>query len=679
MINVDKRLNLFEILKQSLKSPEFILLFIIAPLSFSSGLQDNDSSLKLIVISITTLFSYFFIRKHHRSLLGDMTMVKYNVILWLYAIYLLASLPFIFLAHSKGDAIYEAIRIGLYIIIAVSLVFRSNNNAIIPNWFYWIPISAFIFCLIGCLDLINLFRFQNDSLKNISINYSLRSSLGNKNFFAETLLLSIPFTISSFIYCSRPYKYLYGFILAITTGFIVLLNSMATYIALFIFTILLAFLLFKSNKVFRALLIIAVIAGSIIVVNKINESNVIATTQKLYSGNVDMRDFSKVSTYERLILWRNSIQMIKEYPAGAGWTNWKVLFPKYGVGSEIYMQEGSVKFINPHNDFLLLATERSIVVLILFLALSITALFKLITAGNLSESINKKFVYYSVAAGIPAYLTLMLFSYPMERTYSFLLFNCFLSFCMLHEHIALRKRKNINSCKKYKIASFIYLIMFLFSILVFSKKLKGELYIVKAMKAQKNKNWNKMESDAKEANNYFFQYDFTASPIVWYIARAKMYQKKNAEVLEHLIEAERLSPYHAHVLNDIGTVYYLSGNFQLAEMYFNKVLSLSHNFPDATINLAVIQHNKNNSDAAIALLEKLNKFSVEHQSVIKIILKDASKRWLKTSTLINDTNSIHQVNDEHFLMYVFKNSIDKKTHYYDVLNDTLIKQKIRLE
>src|SRR5207253_1409271 len=56
------------------------------------------------------------------------------------------------------------------------------------------------------------------------------------------------------------------------------------------------------------------------------------------------------SAFERILLWRNTAQLIKENPVtGCGAGNWKLLYPKFGVSGTRYIETGSVHYEHPHN------------------------------------------------------------------------------------------------------------------------------------------------------------------------------------------------------------------------------------------------------------------------------------------------------------------------------------------
>ncbi|HNQ12964.1 MAG TPA: O-antigen ligase family protein [Bacteroidia bacterium] len=669
--NKEQTSNKFSWQSSILHKPSILFLFILTPIVFSNELQDNDTSLKLLMLSVSIAVAFFYYRKNNFLAISVIRTLTGSNIVKCYVLYLILSIPYVFLAQDIGDALYEFIRATVFVLITFLLVlhaYRHHNNKI-PNWIFAIPCSALIFCLFGFKDLYEFIMEPGASL--LAIKPTVSSTLGNKNFFAETLLFSLPFSLIAIYRYANTARYFFSIISIVSLFFIIVLKSVAVYIGLMIFVAFLLLFYFKSNKKFRILLAVLTLALVSIGI-KIASDQIISTkVTQIIKGEINADKFSKASTFERMIMWRNSVKMIQEYPMGAGWTDWKILFPKYGLGDEAYMQEGSVKFINPHNDYLYMTAERSILSTLIFLAICFFSIIRLTKVAHRSDSDHFKFACYSIAAGIVSFLSVMLFSFPMERTYSFLLFSSFISMAIFVDTVNPIKKNQTELRSNW--LPYIFLIVFLISFLTFAKRLNGEYHMTNSMKAQKAKQWSKMEFESKAALNFFYQYDFTATPIIWHIARSKLYQRSNENMLNLMIQAEQQSPYHVNILSDIGSIYYRTGQFSKATTYYQKVQSISPQFPDAIINLAVMQHNQNNSDSAMVLLSTLNRYSVEHQAIIGIILQDASKRWMRKTDFKNKLSYSKWVDDPIFLMYVYKKSLNENKDFMTALSDTLKK------
>src|SRR5205085_2854870 len=74
------------------------------------------------------------------------------------------------------------------------------------------------------------------------------------------------------------------------------------------------------------------------------------------------------STYERIMLWRNTVKLIEDDPlTGCGAGNWKLIYPKYGISGTRYIETGSTHYEHPHNDYLVIASEAGIPAAIAFI------------------------------------------------------------------------------------------------------------------------------------------------------------------------------------------------------------------------------------------------------------------------------------------------------------------------
>jgi len=90
--------------------------------------------------------------------------------------------------------------------------------------------------------------------------------------------------------------------------------------------------------------------------------------------------------------------------------------------------------------------------------------------------------------------------------------------------------------------------------------------------------------------------DPASTPLPWYRGIANFSLGNTAEALEDFKKAYRIHPYHIHVLNNLGTCYALSGDYQTASKYYKKAIAISPGFIEAVDNLKSVSLNPDLKD-----------------------------------------------------------------------------------
>jgi len=247
-----------------------------------------------------------------------------------------------------------------------------------------INICILIFSAIGLYQLYPLVINFFENGKAFEIKLSIASSLGNKNFYCETLLMALPFIVYTIIIFKKEWKGIAILNLILILITIVFLQTVSVWlglsISIFLMGIFYRKIIFENKKTRRGAIVVFVfsliIIGGIIFSKPAFFNSVISKyhiAMKYIHDPDAMENYSlenNNSTYERIILWRNSFKMIREHPlSGVGLGEWKIYFPKYGMGRAPYMNSGMIRFEKPHNDFLLTCCETGIPGLIFYLAL----------------------------------------------------------------------------------------------------------------------------------------------------------------------------------------------------------------------------------------------------------------------------------------------------------------------
>ncbi len=334
--------------------------------------------------------------------------------------------------------------------------------------------------------------------------------------------------------------------------------------------------------------------------NSAFQSKVVAIKNLVFSDGADALEQKPNSIYERSFLWGKTLAMINDYPIfGCGTANWKILLPSYGLGTAAYMKNDSVRFVHPHNDFLLIAAETGILGLLVFAIFLIILLKYAFYQFYHSKMREKQIQSTLMIFGLFSLIIISLFGMPLSRIYPAIIL-------MLIAAIVVDEQNRITGSEN-KFSTripLVLLLLFAFSTAGFAifgkKRLHGEILLSDALIAEKNRNYLNMNTFLQQINTTVLPVDVTATPVSWYQGYCWFYLGNIDAAFNAFKEAEENNPYHLKLLNDLGTCYNLKGDSNAAKNYYLKALKIQPSFNNALINLAVIYFNQGSLENAFA-------------------------------------------------------------------------------
>lgn len=273
---------------------------------------------------------------------------------------------------NQGDWVYETLKILLMLIyLGVACLILTDIKEIAK------PLAV----LAICLGIYGVW-----SLNKVYINGNVTAGIatrGNKNMWAQLMLLLIPFCLSA----AKEWKLIgiAGALLAVTN--ILMSDSRGAILALVISVV-------ATAMVFnRRAFVICGIVGLVGITSIYCGRNTVYVNKML---NVE-------SSKDRAATWRQTIKMTDDrFMVGAG--QWKIAAGKYAAGFKQKLSFLSVFYNRPHNDFLWVMSELSIFGVACYSFIFLCALWYAIHGGN-------KLVF----AGLVAYIVIAFVSYPKER------------------------------------------------------------------------------------------------------------------------------------------------------------------------------------------------------------------------------------------------------------------------
>jgi len=668
-----------------------LFLFVILPFVYSSETLDPEIAPRFIVLSIfcaVFFFIFLFSPKHflqHFEVLSQPFFIF--LLLWL-LITALAALK----AINPGDGVFallQRIQFVLVVILLSKIFFRGERH-----WKFLagtMMISVFIFSYFGLKQVIDESRKLHAVGENLNrlLTY-ITSTLANKNFWAETFLLFLPLLIWGAINFKKIVRLLSLLTLLIVLATIALLQSVSVWLALLlaIASFVSIFLFNKNFKVAQtrklrvaALAVVFVIAAFFVFgilftssESKFSAAKLLQYTSTDVSASSNENDNS---TYERVMLWRNTLQLIKENPLlGAGLSNWKISQGQFGIGGTPFINSGLVHYEHPHNEFLFVCAETGLTGLLLLLLLFALLLRMLLYLLSHSINLQEKFFILLLICAFVGLFVLCNLGYPLQRTYSSILIALLFA-------IVVSKYASLRSSKKI-IPSLVLRIFFLFAGMISSfsiyagiQRYHAERNLRDALSCKTLYDWNCMAILSKRADNFFFPVDYGGTPVDWYAGVAYGYDHQRDSAKKYLLKAVAENSNHVLVLSDLGAIFQQEGKYDSAVYLYKKALKITPQFATAQLNLSVAFYNAHKIDSAFSSINKVDDQSFTKYPEFKIALGEIlyTKAFLslqKQSKGIEDSVWQAKIEDRDWLISLYNEGRENNVSF-----EQLLEKKIR--
>ena len=308
-------------------------------------------------------------------------------------------------------------------------------------------INALAYILAGILLLqslqsLSFLLYQMGSMNFNEIVLGMRGNAGNKNIYAASLMIKIPFALYGIIQLPGIRKLF--FLASFTLGSLIifLLNSRTTYlglIAVIVLTVIYELIRFFRDKnkehwlkfIFLLLpLAVSYLIGQGLVnstkynMGDENMEGGYGTVVERMGSIVSEKDNSR---NQRLAFWQHAIDYTRSHPfLGAGYGNWKL--ESIEPSKEIF-DELSVP-LHAHNDFLEFFAELGIPGGLLYISLFIV--IALITIRTIVQGKHKETepILVMAAIGLLAYAIDAFFNFPIERSINQIFFSLVSAVCL---------------------------------------------------------------------------------------------------------------------------------------------------------------------------------------------------------------------------------------------------------
>lgn len=571
----------------------FLTLFSYA---HSHKLEDMDLAPRLLLLSlfnIILLVSLFITIKKNSSLIISLCKTP---LFMCFTVFVLSVCMSYFNSINKNDALFEVLKItsafAFLLNTAILIICKKIDLTTIASACL---IATGITIVYTGWNIYTEYQYARIKKEVFSITYNIFGNHCNKNTLAEFLLLTLPFNVFFFLKEKKIFKKISVIIIVASVFLILILKSASVLIGLFVVSFATAIIIIikkyslKKNQIWLpaigALIILSIVC--------LSNSSIYKRISLVYhytsgeSNNLSVNNNN--STFERLLMWRNSFIMIKEKPiSGIGLSNWKILFPKYGYSGAKYLVGDNIKFTRPHNDYLQFWSENGLLCVVSFLVIFLIAFIfciKKLKHSNKDESIVLLVCFY----GFLSYSIICFFGYTTERPFNLILLMIYVAVIISLYPV----KKETKNPKSIIITLVVVLICSnIYASYIFGSRVKNEWLLHRALASQKIKWYNEMLKYAEKIDEENFPISYTATPINWYKATAYFLNNKQQTAKEFYLKALKQAPYHVQVITDAGVMLEQNGNISEAETYYNKALSINKDFPQAKLNLSALKYNQ---------------------------------------------------------------------------------------
>ncbi len=600
-----------------LTSPHFftavLLIFLLSVLGLIRDPSALDSGrvprLVALLVFLATALCWAFASPLRDKL--DWSAIRHPIIYAFsaYVIFVWVSLAF---AINPSAGLIDAVKSGATLLVLGLCVvcFRSSNS-----WrLVWIKtgvISSLIFGAYTQFQFIkqDIWKFWGNDWIAFFYWVGQKSTFlfGNINLLSSFFGLLLPICISGILVSSRLWK-VAALVAVINNSFLILILSSRSIwlgeilmVSLLILLFLLKINFFLPNKRIRILFFVSfflfILIFLLFIISLYNKN--ISTKLDSLSPVAITQDNSYIA---RIKIWRNTLSLIGfNLYSGVGAGNWTLRIPEYSRGNILveFSDNPEKNWIQPHNDYLWILAEKGLLGIAAFLAIFIFAWIAGIRTILQAKTPEVAWTAFAALGGLTVYMVDSLFSFPLDRVNHQMVLAVLLAALAASDKfpaaLSICKQNNRRALAVGVPASVVILATgFIISI----ASLRQEHHVALAREAMKQKHWNTMLQHARLAKTPLRTLDNYAVPVSFLEGFALMKKGKVDEPIKLLEQAQKESPGRYFILNNLGILYSLRGDYTKAVALFQNLAERYPNRSEARQNLELSLKQKNASETS---------------------------------------------------------------------------------
>lgn len=430
-----------------------------------------------------------------------------------------------------------------------------------------------ILLLIQCFPALKIFAANYDLMSADAMIAELKHHHDNKNIFASSILIKLPFVLFCVIKTTKWRQYFFSFIFFCAVFTILFLGARAIMAGLVLQIMVISFgilILRFYKKINFTTNYIALIAIILIIGVTIYKFNVVNQTKNAYfknkTCNINIKanathsnkSNNNVVVDVRSKYWQGAIKTIQENPIlGCGLGNWKL----ESLQHEVKWKPDNVNAVHAHNDFLQVAAETGILNGLIYFTLFIGLLVVNIKTILQTRSDDSVYAALFLIGSIIALMVDNMFNFPLSRPTIQILFALLILFTLLN-YYNFAKSESVVKTSWSKIIIFIILLLSFASI--YPNYLLFKFF--QAIEISK-KDYTDLNLSFAEINSLFANFpdvDETGTPIAALKAKYLLKENKLDQALIYINKAEVINPYDLYAKSQKVDYYNQKLDFQNA-------------------------------------------------------------------------------------------------------------------
>ncbi len=464
--------------------------------------------------------------------------------------------------------------------------------------------------------------------------YLIKSISANNNLYAGFLLLSMPFVLTGYLILKKGWK-----IAAICTGvltlfFIILLQSRAVYLGLFLSVTIFFLILITRYRSFIKMrhirdgaISLIVLAGLLILFyNSLDQTRKAYFLSKVmiwsYIGTYDnpkeekarrLLELKKASPGEiapfdhsadyyenanlRMIFWKKSLCLFNAHPiAGVGAGNWRLNIPSCPEPPNPDHTRLNYTYSQPHNEAISIVTELGLIGIALAFLVFILPLFRAFI-GIRKRNPAPSFSLALYSAFLAGFFVFSMFDFPLKRVEHNILFFSAMAFLLVKIPEGEPRFRWLTEIPPSAVKG-IVVASLVFSLLITFFRIKGEYYSLK-MFMNERKDDERVIEYCRQACNPFYDITPNTLPVDWFQGVAHYRKGQITEAVVCFERALETTPYEVRVLNDYGAALFAAGQTDNAKEALRTSIRIDPHFDDSRFNLAAIHYFTGRPDSAL--------------------------------------------------------------------------------
>ncbi|TDG37133.1 O-antigen ligase family protein [Pedobacter changchengzhani] len=396
-----------------------ITMYLLVEASPSIDMLDQ-MGFHWLLISILNICSLLFILK--RKIIQDSQLISFfkNGLTLVYCVFFMIAGMSLFVAinPTEGIVVYARVfsTIAAFLIIGILLY---NRLAVLKN----IALIITILTLAQAFGTVTQFYKQLRTVSVYDVISNLQGTSGNKNIWAASFVIKIPFIFYTVFLRKGFVKFLALISLGLSVFCILLISARSAYISLilelFILFGLFCYVFIKENNfkgylISSTLVIMVLLFSFFVSQNSLNSATKAGDNNSLTVGARlgGIADNVEGASNGRIGYWKGAIGLIKKRPlSGVGIGNWKLYTPLYTntlVNENIFSK-------HPHNDFLEVAGETGVINAFIYLSIFALAFFFMIKVVFSKSDLETKMIAVIAFSALSGYFVDACFNFPAER------------------------------------------------------------------------------------------------------------------------------------------------------------------------------------------------------------------------------------------------------------------------